>query len=90
MATSSDQGESGLVNQKPVQQALQAHFKLDARRVEFISHFIIALLKVRSVNLALVRLNCIEQHQAEVRRGEYPFFVAASARVCSARHLLSR
>ena len=36
------------MNRKPVRDALQAHFDIDARRLEFI----IALLKVRSVNLA--------------------------------------
>jgi hypothetical protein len=39
---------------KPVQHALQPHFKLDARRLEFIARFIIALLKVRTVNLAQI------------------------------------
>jgi hypothetical protein len=42
------------MNHKPVKNALQAHFDLDARRLEFISRFIIALLKVRSVNLAQI------------------------------------
>ena len=36
---------------KPVQHALSNHFSLDPRRLEFIARFIIALLKVRSVNL---------------------------------------
>jgi hypothetical protein len=36
---------------KSVQQALQAHFKLDARRVEFIARFILALFQVRTVQL---------------------------------------
>lgn len=39
---------------KPVRDALQAHFKLDARKLEFISRFLIALLKVRTVNLAQI------------------------------------
>jgi hypothetical protein len=39
---------------KPVQHALQAHFHLDARRLEFIARFIIALLKVRTVDLAQI------------------------------------
>jgi hypothetical protein len=39
---------------KPVQQALQAHFDIDVRRLEFISRFLIALLKVRSVNLTQI------------------------------------
>ena len=43
---------------KPVKDALQAHFDLDARCVEFISRFLIALLKVRSVNLALLSHFC--------------------------------
>jgi hypothetical protein len=43
---------------KPVRDALQAHFDLDARCVEFISRFLIALLKVRSVNLDLLSHFC--------------------------------
>lgn len=39
---------------KPVQHALQPHFKLDPRRLEFIARFVIALLKVRTVNLAQI------------------------------------
>lgn len=39
---------------KPVRDALQAHFAIDPRRLEFISRFLIALLKVRTVNLAQI------------------------------------
>ncbi len=39
---------------KPVQHALQAHFSLDPRRLDFIARFVIALLKVRTVNLAQI------------------------------------
>lgn len=39
---------------KPVQHALQAHFPLDPRRLDFIARFVVALLKVRTVNLAQV------------------------------------
>jgi hypothetical protein len=39
---------------KPIQHALQPHFNLDPRRLEFIARFLIALLKVRTVNLNLI------------------------------------
>jgi hypothetical protein len=55
---------------KPVQQALQAHFDIDARRLEFISRFIIALLKVRSVNLTQLAtaLNGFAKIESNARR----------------------
>ena len=58
------------MNHKPVRDALQAHFKLDARRVEFISRFLIALLKVRSVNLAQIAtaLNGLAKLESNARR----------------------
>ncbi len=58
------------MNHKPVRDALQAHFDLDARRVEFISRFIIALLKVRSVNLAQIAtaLNGLAKLESNARR----------------------
>ncbi len=58
------------MNHKPVRNALQAHFDLDARRVEFISRFIIALLKVRSVNLAQIAtaLNGFAKLESNARR----------------------
>ena len=57
---------------KPVKDALQAHFVIDARRLEFISRFIIALLKVRSVNLAQIAtvLNGFAKLENNVRRVE--------------------
>jgi hypothetical protein len=42
---------------KPLQHALSTHFQLDKRRLDFIARFIIALLKVRTVNL-----NCLARH----------------------------
>jgi hypothetical protein len=36
---------------KPVRDALQPHFQLDVRKLEFIARFLVALLKVRSVSL---------------------------------------
>jgi Transposase DDE domain len=36
---------------KPIQQALQPHFKLDPRRLDFIARYITALLQVCTVNL---------------------------------------
>jgi len=38
----------------PVQHALHPHFPLDPRRLEFIARFVVALLKVRTVNLAQI------------------------------------
>lgn len=58
------------MNHKPVKDALQAHFNLDARKLEFISRFIIALLKVRSVNLAQLAtaLNGLAKLESNARR----------------------
>lgn len=39
---------------KPLQHALESHFHLDPRRLEFIARFILALLKVRTVNLGRI------------------------------------
>lgn len=58
------------MNHKPVRDALQAHFDIDARRLEFISRFIVALLKVRSVNLAQIAtaLNGFAKLESNARR----------------------
>ena len=55
---------------KPVEHVLQAHFDIDARRLEFISRFVIALLKVRSVNLAQIAtaLNGFAKLESNARR----------------------
>ena len=55
---------------KPVKDALQAHFDIDARKLEFISRFIIALLKVRSVNLTQLAtaLNGFAKLESNARR----------------------
>ncbi len=55
---------------KPVKDALQAHFDIDARKLEFISRFIIALLKVRSVNLTQIAtaLNGFAKLESNARR----------------------
>jgi hypothetical protein len=57
---------------KSVQQALQAHFKLDARRVEFIARFILALLQVRSVQLPQIAtaLNGNAKLESNLKRAE--------------------
>jgi hypothetical protein len=39
---------------KPVRQALQTHFKLNAHRIESITRFILALLKVRTLQLTQI------------------------------------
>lgn len=39
---------------KSVQHALQVQFRLDPRRLEFIARFVVALFKVRTVNLAQI------------------------------------
>jgi hypothetical protein len=39
---------------KPLQQALQPHFQIDPRRLDFIARFIIALLQVCTVNLNIL------------------------------------
>jgi len=55
---------------KPVKDALQAHFDINARRLGFISRFIIALLKVRSVNLTQIAtaLNGFAKLESDARR----------------------
>jgi Transposase DDE domain len=57
---------------KSVQQVLQAHFKLDARRVEFIARFILALLQVRNVQLSQIAtaLNGNAKLESNLKRAE--------------------
>lgn len=57
---------------KPVQQALQPHFKLDPRRLDFIARYITALLQVCTVNLNILGValssNRIESNARRIKR----------------------
>ena len=57
---------------KPVQQALQPHFKLDPRRLDFIARYITALLQVCTVNLNILGTalssNRIESNARRIKR----------------------
>lgn len=58
---------------KPVQHALQPHFPIDPRRLEFIARFIIALLQVQTINLtqiatALSGRTQVDSNSKRVRR----------------------
>jgi Transposase DDE domain len=57
---------------KPLQQALKSHFALDPRRQGFIAVFILALLKVRTVNLTQIAtaLNGSVQLESNVKRSK--------------------
>jgi Transposase DDE domain len=57
---------------KPVQQALQPHFKLDPRRLDFIARYITALLQVCTVNLNILGIalssNRIQSNARRIKR----------------------
>jgi Transposase DDE domain len=57
---------------KPLQHALKSHFTLDPRRLNFIAVFILALLKVRTVNLAQIAtaLNGSVQLESNAKRSK--------------------
>ena len=64
---------------KPLQHVLKSHFILDPRRLDFIASFILALIKVRSVNLTQIgtALNGLVQPASNAKRAkrffEYEF-----------------
>jgi Transposase DDE domain len=64
---------------KPLQHALKSHFALDPRRTDFIAAFILALIKVRTVNLTQIgtALNGLVQPASNAKRSkrflEYDF-----------------
>jgi hypothetical protein len=57
---------------KPLQHALKSHFTLDPRRLDFIASFILALIKVRTVNLAQIAtaLNGSVQLESNAKRSK--------------------
>jgi Transposase DDE domain len=57
---------------KPLQHILKSHFVLDPRRLDFIASFILALLKVRTVNLTQIgtALNGLAQPTSNARRSK--------------------
>ena len=57
---------------KPLQYALKSHFALDPRRLDFIASFILALLKVRTVNLTQIgtALNGLVQPSSNAKRAK--------------------
>jgi hypothetical protein len=57
---------------KPLQHILKSHFILDPRRLDFIASFILALLKVRTVNLTQIgtALNGLAQPTSNARRSK--------------------
>jgi len=57
---------------KPLQHALKSHFNLDPRRTDFIAAFVLALLKVRTVNLTQIgtALNGLVQPASNARRSK--------------------
>jgi Transposase DDE domain len=57
---------------KPLQQVLKSHFILDPRRLDFIASFILALIKVRTVNLTQIgtALNGLAQPASNTRRSK--------------------
>ena len=60
------------MNHKPVQQALQDHFKIDKRRLDFIARFITALLQVCTVNSTILSTalssNQIQSNARRIKR----------------------
>ena len=60
------------MNHKPVQQALQDHFRIDRRRLEFIARFIIALLQVCTFNSTILSTalssNKLESNTRRIKR----------------------
>jgi hypothetical protein len=75
---------------KPLQHALSTHFHLDPRRLEFIARFIIALLKVRTVNLTQIAtaLNGLALLESNTKRAKR-FFEFDLAQELIARFVLS-
>jgi Transposase DDE domain len=57
---------------KPLQHVLKSHFALDPRRIDFIAAFILALIKVRTVNLMQIgtALNGLAQPTSNARRSK--------------------
>jgi Transposase DDE domain len=57
---------------KPLQHILKNHFALDPRRLDFIAAFILALIKVRTVNLTQIgtALNGLVQPSSNARRSK--------------------
>jgi hypothetical protein len=57
---------------KPLRYALKSHFALDPRRLDFIAAFILALIKVRTVNLTQIgiALNGLVQPVSNARRSK--------------------
>jgi Transposase DDE domain len=57
---------------KPLQHILKSHFALDPRRLDFIAAFILALIKVRTVNLTQIgtALNGLAQPSSNARRSK--------------------
>jgi hypothetical protein len=57
---------------KPLQHVLKSHFVLDPRRTDFIATFVLALIKVRTVNLTQIStaLNGLVQPTSNARRSK--------------------
>jgi hypothetical protein len=57
---------------KPLRYALKRHFTVDPRRLDFIASFILALVKVRTVNLTQIgtALNSLAQPTSNARRSK--------------------
>ena len=75
---------------KPLQHALKSHFQIDPRRLEFIARFIIASLKVRTVNLTQIAaaLNGLALLESNTKRAKR-FFEFDLAQELIAKFVLS-